>query len=210
MREWLLRLAAAVSAGLGSASSMCLSRIIGRVNVDDLPRADAAELEHCLASRPREMGHLRGHGTIGSRGQSLRGGRVESVPRSEIERARDDGPSLQGTSLGVYNAQVPGGVFSRSVPAPVATASGLAARDSAKTTRAATRFIGSPPIRDAPTSFRGQLATVVWVASTWRGAAQGCPQIRGIKPTRAGARDGGSARVRRQDDRRRAVRAPRP
>ena len=73
----------------------------------------------------------------------------------------DSGPSLQGTSLGVYNAQVPGGVFSRSVPAPVATASGLAARDSAKTTRAATRFIGSPPIRDAPTSFRGHLATVV-------------------------------------------------
>ena len=78
----------------GPASSMRLSRIIGRVNVDDLPRADAAKLEHCLASRPREMGHLRGHGTIGSRGQSLRGGRVESVPRSEIERARDDGQSL--------------------------------------------------------------------------------------------------------------------
>jgi len=79
-----------------SASLLLVSRVIGWIDVFNLPGADTVELHHCLSFGPRKMFHARGPEPKCARWHRLCGGLIELVTRSQIEGPANHRDVLDG------------------------------------------------------------------------------------------------------------------
>ena len=66
------------------------ARIVSRIDVNDLPWAEATQLDNCFAARPRKMGHLGGHRAVGPCRKWVRGLRIKTFPGAPIDDSGDD------------------------------------------------------------------------------------------------------------------------